>query len=296
MLHPTEIEHLEADCAKRFGVEGFVLVPVPRPEEIALRPLQVQAPGSLGEVPSADHHERLPHNYGQPLFDSVRVFARDFSNPQDLTARPRSEADGVSVLDWCASVDAVCIPWGGGSSVVGGVEPPRTEQPMVTLDPQHLNRVPEIDTTSQFALMEGGILGPALEQALWPCGHTLRHFPQSFEFFYPGGWIATRGSGHYATLHTHIDDFVQSLRVLTAARACDLFAGGRCRGESARGETPIDQQRDRRLGPEDEVAIRPVLVTEKPDGRERAFQLNEKDALVLLFDLALETAMWLSGI
>jgi alkyldihydroxyacetonephosphate synthase len=75
----------------------------------------------------------------------------------------------------------------------------------------------EIDRASRAARFEAGIYGPALEDALRPHGLSLRHFPQSFEFSTLGGWLATRSGGHYATLYTHIDDFVESLRVVTPA-------------------------------------------------------------------------------
>ncbi|MGH8676752.1 MAG: FAD-binding oxidoreductase, partial [Burkholderiales bacterium] len=156
-------------------------------------------------------------------FDSARIFARDFSNPPDVIAFPQSESDIVSILDWCDTINAVVIPWGGGSSVVGGVEPPRTDRPVVTVDLRKLDRVLEIDQRSQAARIQGGVYGPALENQLKPSGLTLRHFPQSFEFSTLGGWIATRGGGHYATLYTHIDDFVESLRVVTPAGTLGSF-------------------------------------------------------------------------
>jgi alkyldihydroxyacetonephosphate synthase len=86
---------------------------------------------------------------------------------------------------------------------------------VVTVDLGRLDRVLEIDRTSRAARIQAGIYGPALEDALRPHGLTLRHFPQSFEFSTLGGWIATRSGGHYATLYTHIDEFVESLRVVT---------------------------------------------------------------------------------
>ena len=78
-----------------------------------------------------------------------------------------------------------------------------------------MGKVKEVDKTSRAALIEGGTYGPALEAQLRPHGLTLRHFPQSFEYSTLGGWIATRGGGHFATLYTHIDDFVESLRTVT---------------------------------------------------------------------------------
>jgi len=124
----------------------------------------------------------------------------------------------AAVLDWCGASDVTVVPYGGGSSVVGGVETaiPGASR-VVSLDLGRLDRVLEIDRVSRAARIQAGVLGPALEDQLRPHGLTLRHFPQSFEFSSLGGWIATRSGGHYATLYTHIDEFVESLRVLTPA-------------------------------------------------------------------------------
>src|SRR5207244_5503012 len=107
----------------------------------------------------------------------------------------------------------------GGSSVVGGVEPPAVGdyRGAISIDLGKLDRVLEVDRASRAARIQAGVLGPALEDQLRPHGLTLRHFPQSFEFSSLGGWIATRSGGHYATLYTHIDEFVEALRVLTPA-------------------------------------------------------------------------------
>src|SRR6202521_1804421 len=78
-----------------------------------------------------------------------------------------------------------------------------------------MHRVVEVDATSRAARIEAGAFGPALEAQLKPHHLTLRHFPQSFEFSTLGGWIATRSGGDFATLYTHIDDLVESLRVVT---------------------------------------------------------------------------------
>jgi alkyldihydroxyacetonephosphate synthase len=222
-LSSEETARLEQSYATRFQVSGFEATPVPRAEDIALRAPRVQVPGSLSDVCSTDHYERLLHALGKSFYDSARSFARDFSNPPDVIAFPRQESDIVSVLDWSDSINAVVIPWGGGSSVVGGVEPPQTDRPVVTIDLKHLDRVLEIDATSQAARIQGGVYGPSLENQLKPSGLTLRHFPQSFEYSALGGWIATRGGGHYATLYTHIDEFVESLRVVTPAGVMESF-------------------------------------------------------------------------
>lgn len=127
----------------------------------------------------------------------VRGFRGAFPSPPDFVARPRDEAEVAAILDWCADAGAVAIPYGGGSSVVGGVESGvgDAHAGAVSLDLGRLDRVLEIDRTSRAARIQAGVLGPALEDQLRPHGLTLRHFPQSFEFSTLGGWLATRSGG-----------------------------------------------------------------------------------------------------
>src|SRR5207249_10555919 len=141
------------------------------------------------------------------------------AHPRDRVAVRRPEAGAAAVRGGCTGANAAVIPYGGGSSVVGGVEPAvgARDAGAVSLDHSRLDRVLEVDRTSRAARIQAGVLGPALEEQLRPHGLTLRHFPQSFEFSSLGGWIATRSGGHYATLYTHIDEFVESLRVVTPA-------------------------------------------------------------------------------
>jgi alkyldihydroxyacetonephosphate synthase len=196
---------------------------VPAIDEIDLRPARISPPASLGPICTSEPYERLLHSYGKSFPEAARIFARDFRNAPDVVARPRSEADVVAVLDWAADADAAVIPFGGGSSVVGGVEPAVGESfaGTVSLDLKGLDRLLEVDPVSRAARMQGGMLGPAIEAALKPQGLTLRHFPQSFEFSTLGGWIATRSGGHFTTLYTHIEDFLESMRVITPAGAIE---------------------------------------------------------------------------
>jgi alkyldihydroxyacetonephosphate synthase len=207
---------LAAGLGQRFGVE---LSPLswPKIEEITLRAPRVRAPAALAEIFADDPYERARHAYGRGYRDVVRTLRRDFSAPPDLVAFPRSETDVADVLDFCARERLAAVPYGGGSSVVGGVETnvPGDYRGVVTLDLAKLDRVLEIDRASRAARVQAGVLGPALEDQLRPHGLTLRHFPQSFEFSSLGGWIATRSGGHFATRYTHVDEFVQALRVVT---------------------------------------------------------------------------------
>ena len=179
----------------------------------------LEPPARLAHLCSTEPYERLVHTYGKSFPDAVRAFARNFERAPDVVAQTASEDDVAAVLDWAADAGAAVIPFGGGSSVVGGVEPAVGDgfAGTISLDLKGLDQVLEVDRTSRAARIQGGILGPALEAALKPHDLTLRHFPQSFECSTLGGWIATRSGGHFATLYTHIDDFVESLRVVTPA-------------------------------------------------------------------------------
>ena len=202
--------------AARFGVE-VELAPEPRIEQVALPEPRIAPPRGLVAVCSTDPHARASHTYGKSYRDIVRGARGDFASAPDFVAEPRDEAQVVALLDWCGEQGVAAIPYGGGSSVVGGVEAQVGDRyaGAISIDLRRLARVLEIDRTSRAARIEAGIYGPALEDALRPHGLTLRHFPQSFEFSTLGGWLATRSGGHYAMLYTHIDDFVESLRVVT---------------------------------------------------------------------------------
>jgi alkyldihydroxyacetonephosphate synthase len=215
VLSPTEIAWLEQGLAARFGITQFEVMPAPTMAEIDLRPARLSVPLSLQELCTTEPYERLLHSYGSSFPDSVRAFARDFSHPPDVVAYPRTAQEVATLLDWCNEVSAVVIPFGGGTSVVGGVEPPPDAPAVVTLDLRHMNRVLAIDPVSQAALIQAGARGPELEEQLKPSGLTLRFFPQSFLFSTLGGWIATRAGGHFATLLTHIDDLVESVQAVT---------------------------------------------------------------------------------
>jgi alkyldihydroxyacetonephosphate synthase len=131
--------------------------------------------------------------------------------------RPQGERDVEAALEWAAKHGAWIIPFGGGTSVVRGVEAVGGERAngVATLDLGAMSRVVEVDPISRAARIQAGALGPELEAQLAGHGLSLRFYPQSFEFSTLGGWIATRAGGHFATLHTHIDDLVESVRMIT---------------------------------------------------------------------------------
>lgn len=202
----------------KFPRDAFDTIAVPRLEDLELRAPRLVPPVSLAGFCSSERYDRAAHAYGKSYPDYVRAMLGDYDCAPDVVAYPRSETEISAVMDWAGGAGASLTPFGGGSSVCGGVEP-RVDatryKAAVTLDLRHLSRVVEVDPLSRAALIEGGAFGPALEAQLKPHGVTLRHFPQSFEYSTLGGWIATRSGGHFASLYTHIDDLVESLRVVT---------------------------------------------------------------------------------
>jgi len=124
--------------AQQFRVPQFDLTSAPAAEDIRLRPPRLTIPAALLPICTTEHYERLLHSYGSSFPDSVRVFARDFSNPPDVIAYPRHAQDILALLDWCHDAGAAVIPFGGGTSVVGGVEPPRDSPAVVTVDMQRM--------------------------------------------------------------------------------------------------------------------------------------------------------------
>jgi alkyldihydroxyacetonephosphate synthase len=220
-----ELEAAARGIRERLGFGGdSIEEPVPL-EAIELPEPKVEPPAPLSELFRTDRYERISHALGKAYRDVVRGFRGKIANPPDLVAHPANEAELEAVLGWCAEEGIAAIPYGGGTSVVGGVEPRvgNAYRGAATIDLGALDQVLEVDPVSRAARIQGGASGPALEDQLREHGLTLRHFPQSFEFSTLGGWIATRAGGHFATLYTHIDDLVESVRALTPAGAWESF-------------------------------------------------------------------------
>ena len=211
-----EREAAAAALSETYGVE-LTPPPIPAIEELELRKPRIQIPAALAGVVTADKTERVIHTYGGHFLELNRALSGDFSHPPDAVAYPENDEELTRVLDWCDKEGHAVIPYGGGTTVVDGVSIPESRDSAVTIDMERFNKIIEIDETSRAARIQAGMFGPDLEDALRPAGFTLRHFPQSFPWSTLGGWIVTRSGGHYATNHTHIDDFVESVRMLTPA-------------------------------------------------------------------------------
>jgi alkyldihydroxyacetonephosphate synthase len=212
-----QVEGIARAVTDRLGFEvGEIEEPVPL-QDVELPDPRLAPPKELASIFSADRYDRIAHAQGKAYRDVVRGFRGEFPNPPDLVAYPESPEDVDAVLAWCDDEKAAAIPYGGGTSVVGGVEARmRDDYPaVVTMDLKRMDRVLEVDAISKAARIQAGATGPVLEEQLREHGLTLRHFPQSFEYSTLGGWIATRAGGHFATLYTHIDDLVESVRAVT---------------------------------------------------------------------------------
>src|SRR5207247_1464775 len=120
------------------------------------------------------------------------------------------------VLDLCASEAIAVVPFGGGTSVVGGVEPlGDSRAAVISLDMARMTAVTNVDERSLTASFGPGLRGPRVEEQLARHGLTLGHFPQSFEYATVGGWVATRSAGQASTGYGSIERLVSGLRLVT---------------------------------------------------------------------------------
>lgn len=191
------------------------LTPVPSLDALALPEPRVRPSGAVADLCTVDVGERVRHTYGRAYRDVVRALRGEFDAAPDVVALPRTEEDVAALVAWATEAGLAVVPFGGGTSVVGGVECRDRSRPVLSMDLWLLSGVVEVDPTNLVARIRGGTAGPSVAAALRPYGLSLRHYPQSYEFSTVGGWVATRASGHYATGPTHIDDMVQALRVVT---------------------------------------------------------------------------------
>lgn len=154
---------------------------------------------------SADPAGRLRHARGQSLPDWVALRSGRIGAFPDGVAHPTSREQIRELLDYAAAAGAAIIPYGGGTSVVGHIDPPTDSQPVLTIDLARLNRLLHFDDDGHLVTFGAGIVGPELEAQLRARGFTLGHFPQSFEYSTLGGWIVTRSSGQQSLGYGRIE-------------------------------------------------------------------------------------------
>ena len=158
------------------------------------------------------------HGRGKSLRDLVRQRRGELGRLPDAVVRPADEAGVEAVVRAVLDADAVLIPFGGGTSISGSLEPPAGEsRPVISLDLSRLARVLDVDPVSRLARVQAGVLGPDLERQLAERGWTLGHFPDSFTHSTLGGWIATRSSGMQSDRYGDIAELTRAVRVVTPA-------------------------------------------------------------------------------
>src|SRR2546426_6587241 len=172
---------------------------------------------------TTDPRERLLHARGQSLPDWIALRSGCIDTFPDGVAYPEGENQVRELISYAAEVDAHLIPYGGGTSVVGHINPLPGEQPAITIDLKRMSSLHSLDQRNQLATFGAGVAGLPLEAQLRAQGYTLGHYPQSFEYSTLGGWIATRSSGQQSLGYGRIEQ---------------LFAGGRVETPSGTLEVP----------------------------------------------------------
>jgi len=164
------------------------------------------------DLVSLDAEDRLRHARGHSLPDWLAMRSGDFGNFPDGVAFPETNEQVQALLQYAQQRQISVIPYGGGTSVVGHINPEAGERPVLTIDMSRMNQLINLDRESQIATFGAGATGPVVESLLAAQGYTLGHYPQSWELSTVGGWVASRSSGQ------------QSLRY---GRIEQMFAGGR---------------------------------------------------------------------
>ena len=170
-----------------------------------------------------DHDTRVRHTRGKSTPDLLRMRAGDGADAPDAVVRPAGHDEVAALVGWCAEHRVALVPFGGGTSVVGGLAAQRDGfAGVIALDLRRLDRLVSVDAESGTAVLEAGLLGPEAEALLAGHGLTLGHFPQSFEYASIGGFAATRSSGQASSGYGRFDALVVGLRVATPIGTLEL--------------------------------------------------------------------------
>lgn len=208
-----ECDKVLASLSEQFDLKRFDKSDALAAENIQLSPSRIVAPEKLRSLVSLSHEARLLHAVGRSFRDLAKLRESIPLTAPDAVATPQTHEDLERVLEWAYANDYAIIPFGGGSSVVGGVNPEGMESfpAVISVDMQGMNRVLSVSKSERIVHAEAGILGPDLDAALRPQGLHTRYSPQSFHHSTLGGWIATRGAGHNSTVHQKIEERVQAV-------------------------------------------------------------------------------------
>jgi alkyldihydroxyacetonephosphate synthase len=163
-----------------------------------------------------DSFERLLHSYGKSFPDLFHVRNGIVNRAPDAVLLPDSTEQVEALVRLADARDVCLVPFGGGTNIVGGINPPADEaRPVLTLSLRNMDALISVDSESRTAIIQAGALGPKLESDLAKRGHSLGHFPDSFEYSTLGGWLATRSAGMQSDAYGRIEDMVVSVRMVT---------------------------------------------------------------------------------
>lgn len=157
------------------------------------------------EIVSTDSEVRVRHARGQSFPDWIAMHSGDFGVFPDGVALPKTTEDVEKLLALAHEHDLVVIPYGGGTSVAGHINPPEDSRPILTIAMSEMDQLINLDKQSQIATFGAGTQGPAVESQLAKQGYRLGHFPQSWELSTLGGWIASRSSGQQSLGYGRIE-------------------------------------------------------------------------------------------
>ncbi|MFI1240026.1 FAD-binding oxidoreductase [Nocardia salmonicida] len=215
--------------AQVFGISGE---PVTRRDEneVPLIPTTLTAADRAGlagivgdEHLTTDDIDRLRHAGGKSTPDLLRRRASTPQDAPDAVVFPADHPQVLALLGYCAEHGIAVVPFGGGTSVVGGVDPVRGQfDTVIALDLRRLDTLTAVDPASGTATLGAGLTGPQAEELLGLHGLSLGHFPQSFEFASIGGFAATRSSGQASAGYGRFDDMVERLVIATPQGTLDL--------------------------------------------------------------------------
>ncbi|SDC99434.1 FAD-binding oxidoreductase [Rhodococcus tukisamuensis] len=173
-----------------------------------------------------DDATRLRHAGGKSTPDLLRRKDTQPQDAPDAVVLPGSHDEVLALLQWCADQSVAAVPFGGGTSVVGGVDPVRGDfAEVLALDLRRLDALVSLDAVSGIAVLEAGVTGPQAEALLGAHGFSLGHFPQSFQFATIGGFAATRSSGQASAGYGRFDDMVERITVATPSGTLELGRG-----------------------------------------------------------------------
>jgi len=239
-------------------------------EEVRL-PEPRRLPPSLTEAVGAEwvltgHEDRVRHAVGRGYADLARLRRGGLERAPDAVILPARPGQVERVLEICSAERIAVVPFGGGSSVVGGVEPLAGEHGrVVTLDLSRLREV-EVDRRSLTARLGAGLRGPEAEAELGAHGLTLGHFPQSFEYATIGGFAATRSAGQASSGYGRFDALVTSARLLSPAGALETGESPHTAAGPALREVVVGSEGVLGVIPDVTVRVRPAPAARRYEG------------------------------